>query len=196
MHVMQITKRIASDVVLHNHYLRRRPPISYAYGLSDVELFGTMYGVITFGVPASHHLRMSACKSCPDSVIELNRMWLDDVMPRNTGTWFLSRVLRLLPPFIVVSYADTAVGHVGYIYRAANFRYAGVTDMDRKTPRFDYVTDGKHSRDTTRNGTMAIADRVRRRPKHRYWTTTGDRREKRRLAVAVTWPTMQHGKWD
>ena len=91
MHVMQINKRIASDVVLHNHYLRRRPPISYAYGLSDVELFGTMYGVITFGVPASHHLRMSACKSCPDSVIELNRMWLDDVMPRNTGTWFLSR---------------------------------------------------------------------------------------------------------
>ena len=45
----------------------------------------------------------------------------------------------MLPPRIVVSYADPLWGHYGYIYRALNFRYAGWTDMERKTPRYDYI---------------------------------------------------------
>lgn len=196
LYVFSVTTNEARRTVKREHYLHRVPPISFAFGLFDAELLGHLVGVVTFGVPASRHVMISACRSKPDSVLELNRLWVDDVMPRNTETWFLARALALMPPRVIVSYADTSVGHNGYVYRAANFRYAGVTDIDRKTPRCDYVTIGKHSRDTSRNGTMKTAARVRRKPKHRYWTTTGDRRERRLLARLVTWPSLQWGSYD
>ena len=127
--------------------------------------------------------------ACADTkvVIELNRLWVHDSLPRNTESWFVSRALALLPPKIVLSYADTAAGHLGYIYRALNFNYAGWTDMERKTPRFDYVSPGKHSRDAFRNG---FTDRVRRKPKVRYWITTGNRRERKQLEAQCLWPKM------
>ena len=143
--------------------------------------------VVTFGTPASHHMLLSASPGDTSRVIELNRLWVHDCMPRNTESWFLARALKLLPPYIVLSYADTANGHEGYIYRAANFYYSGWTDMDRKTPRFDYIAPGKHSRDAFRTG---YTDRVRRKPKIKYWTVTGNRRERRELEKLCQWPKL------
>lgn len=175
----------AVKYVVEHHYLRRKPPVSFAYGLVDDA--GAVKGVITFGTPASRHMLISACKSAPENVIELNRLWVHDSMPRNTESEFISKSLARLPPKIVLSYADTAAGHIGYVYRAANFNYAGWTDMERKTPRFDYVAPGKHSRDAFRNG---FTNRVRRRPKIKYWTVTGNRRERRALEALCLWPKL------
>lgn len=111
-------------------------------------------------------------------------------MPRNTESWFISRVFSLLPPLIVLSYADTAVGHMGYVYRAANFFYAGWTDMERKTARFDYLTPGMHTRDAFRKGEVRFTERVRRKPKVRYWKVSGNRRDRRRLESICEWPRM------
>lgn len=178
---------IAKQVLLEKHYLHRLPPVSYAFSVWEKSLVG----VVTFGVPPSRHLQKSACPSNPQLVLELNRLWLDDALPRNTASYVMSRVLGAMPPSIVVSYADTAVGHRGYVYRACNFFYAGQTDADRKTPRFDYVPrNGKHSRDAFRSGDY---DRVRRLPKHRYWSVTGDRRERRELIKIAGWPKLS---WD
>ena len=165
--------------------MHRKPPISFAFGLIDD--YGATRGVVTFGTPASHHMLIGACPSAPGDVIELNRLWVHDDMPRNSESWFVARALALLPPKIVLSYADTAAGHAGYVYRAANFYYAGWTDMDRKTPRFDYVAPGKHSRDAFRNG---FTDKVRRLPKVKYWTATGNRRERKRLEASCLWPRL------
>lgn len=196
MFVQPVAKHEAAMMCKKHHYLHRCPSVSFAYGVFDAELFGALFGVVTFGVPPSRHLMVSVCKAEPDSVLELNRLLVDDRLGRNTESWFLKRALALLPPRIIVSYADTAWGHNGYVYRASNFYYSGVTDMDRKTPRFDYVTPGKHSRDTTRNGTMETAEHVRRKPKHRYWTVTGNRRDRKRLEQLVTWPKMAWGEFD
>ena len=185
MRVAVISRREAVVLVVAHHYMHRKPPISFAFGLIDD--FGNTKGCITFGTPASHHMLIGACKAAPENVIELNRLWCHDEMPKNTESWFVSRALSLLPPKIVLSYADTAAGHMGYIYRAANFYYAGWTDMERKTPRFDYVAPGKHSRDAFRNG---FTDRVRRKPKVKYWTVTGNRRERKRLEAACLWPKL------
>ena len=182
--VEHISKREAVSVVVARHYLRRRPPISFAFGLYDGE---GLCGVITFGVPASRHMVIGACPTSPETVLELNRLWVDDRAPRNTETWFLARSLSLLPPRIILSYADTTEGHVGYVYRAANFYYSGWTDMERKTPRFDYVAEGKHSRDAFRNG---FTHKVRRKPKVKYWTTTGTRRDRKRLESICMWPKL------
>ena len=187
MRVGLISKREAAALVIEHHYMHRKPPISYALGLFNAE--SNTKGVVTFGVPASHHMLIGACEDA-SRVIELNRLWVADDLPRNTESWFVSRALALLPPKIILSYADTAHGHLGYVYRALNFNYAGWTDMERKTPRFDYITPGKHTRDAFRKGEHRFTERVRRRPKVRYWITTGNRRERRDLEKLCRWPKM------
>jgi len=186
VHVEKVSAQLANATVVANHYLHRKTSISYAYGLFDK---GKLVGVVTFGTPPSRHLQMSACPTNPKNVIELNRLWVCDSMPKNTESWFVSRALKLLPPKIVVSYADTKEGHLGYIYRALNFNYAGWTDMDRKTPRWDYIpTDPtKHSRDACRNG---VSLKVRRQPKVRYWTVTGTKNDRRYLSKICGWGVM------
>jgi hypothetical protein len=184
--VTPIAASVATEVVVARHYLHRRPPISYAFGL----LRGLdVLGVVSYGVPASRHLQIGACPSDPALVLELNRLWVDDELGTNTESWLVARTLHLLPPRIVVSYADPLAGHVGIIYRALNFRYAGWTDMDRKTPRFDYLPadPSTHTRDAFRNGYIAKRRRV---AKVKYWITTGTPAERRRLAKLCGWPSL------
>lgn len=186
--VVQLSAVAATELVVAYHYLHRRPTISLAYGLRIVN--GRLVGAVTFGVPASRHLQLSVCPSAPDQVLELNRLWVADEMPRNTESWFVSRVLRVMPPRIIVSYADTSYGYLGYVYRALNFHYAGWTDMERKTPRFDYIVPGKHTRDAFRRERPCFTERRRRLPKIKYWTVSGNRRERRRLAALCPWPSL------
>lgn len=179
-----IESKTATALVVARHYLHRRPPISHAFGLY---VHGVLMGVVTYGTPASRHLQMGACPSDPSLVIELNRLWLDDALPKNTASWFVSRSLRMLPPRIVVSYADPVWGHVGYVYRALSFNYAGWTDMERKTPRYDYLpADPKtHTRDAFRNGYVRKRRRI---PKVKYWTVTGNHAQRRWLRKLCGWP--------
>ena len=182
-----VEKAVAARLVEAHHYLHRVPPMSFAFALRET-WWGDPVGIVTLGVPASRHMQISACPTEPSAVVELNRLWVDDRLPRNTESWFLAQVLRGLPPHIVVSYADTAQGHVGYVYRASNWNYAGWTDMDRKTPRFDYHVPGKHSRDAFRQDGPVM--RIRRKPKAKYWTATGNRRERRDLIRLCGWPSL------
>lgn len=184
--VRPIDPRTAREVVEREHYMHRKPTVSHAFGLYDDT---DLVGVCVFGVPASRHLQMGALPSDPQRVLELNRLWVHDRMPRNTESWFVARCLALIPSCMVVSYADTVQGHTGIVYRALNFHYAGWSDMDRATPRYDYIPlqDGAHSREATRSG---YKERVRRRPKVRYWTVTGDKRQRRELRELSGWPVM------
>lgn len=183
--VTTLESKTAAQLVVAEHYLHRRPPISHAFG---VYRHGELMGAVTYGTPASRHLQKGACPSDPSKVLELNRLWLDDALPDNSESWFVSRTLRMLPPRIVVSYADPLFGHYGYIYRALNFRYAGWTDMERKTPRYDYLpADPRtHTRDAFRNGYVTKRRRV---AKVKYWTVTGNRAERRHLIDLCGWPS-------
>lgn len=184
--VRPIASQLARSTVEEEHYLHRKPPVSFAFGLLEGD---KILGVVTFGTPPSRHLQMGVCPSDPSLVTELNRLWVHDQMPTNTASWFVSRALKQLPPRIVVSYADTTWGHMGYVYRALNFRYAGWTDMERKTPRYDYLpADPKtHTRDAFRNG---YERKVRRKPKVKYWITTGTKTERKHLASLCFWPDL------
>lgn len=181
-----ITKAIEWLITDH-HYARRMPTVAHAFALW---CNGEMCGAITFGPPASRSVQLSVAPSMPNAVIELNRLIALDHAPRNTESWMISEALSRLPSFLVISYADSAHGHKGTVYRAANFFYAGWTDMDRASPRFDYVTPGKHSRSSFRSGEGVKSEKVRRKPKARYWTATGSRKEKRTLRSACAWPSM------
>lgn len=186
LEVKPVPSSVAASLAIEHHYLHRRPPVSHAFGIF---FRGMIVGVVTFGTPASRHLQKSACPSDPALVIELNRLWVADIMPKNTESWFVSRAMKQLPPLIVVSYADTREQHYGYIYRALNFKYAGWTDMDRKTPRKDYIPldPTAHTRDAFRGGYSHTVPRL---PKVKYWLTTGTPAERRRLNKLAGWPSL------
>lgn len=174
--------------LLKDHYLHRKPPMCDTF---EMRVGDIVKAVLTTGVPASRHMQVGACPSSPSSVVELNRLWVASDQPHGTASWFISQCLRRMPPRIVLSYADTAAGHDGTVYRAANFFYAGWTDMDRKTPRFDYVVEnGRHTRDAFRKGEGVSSQKVRRKPKARYWTVTGNKKDRRELVRLCQWPVM------
>lgn len=124
---ISVTPMPASEAIpwlLLRHYAKRKCPISYAFG---AYCRGGLVGVVTFGTPASAPLREGlAGRDWADSVLELNRLCC--LSQKNTASTLVGRALRMLPrPTIVVSYADTGQGHVGYIYQATNFIYTGLS---------------------------------------------------------------------
>lgn len=190
MNVVPITSSEAAGLVVAHHYLHRRPPISFAFGLN---VDGNTVGVCTFGTPPSRHAQMSVCPTDPSLALELNRLWIADDQPHGTASEFVAKCLRSLPARIVFSYADTKVGHHGGVYRSLSWRYAGQTDEDRKTPRFDYVTPGGgHDRHTKASDPGVT--RVRRLPKHRYWTVTGSQRQRRQLVKICGWDDRPYAR--
>lgn len=186
LRVERVDSKTVMPLIIDNHYLHRKAPCSFAFGLYKGP---KVVGAVTFGTPPSRHLQKGVCPEDPSLVVELNRLWTQDDLPRNSESWFVSRALKMLPPRLVVSYADPRFGHMGYVYRALNFNYAGWTDMDRKTPRYDYIPlDGtKHTREAFRTGYKC---KVRRVPKVKYWKATGTKAERRWLESQCRWPKL------
>jgi hypothetical protein len=124
VNVIPIPPHEAEPWILGRHYAKRSCPISYAFGAYRG---GKMIGVVTYGIPASAYLRGGiAGKEWEDKVLELNRLCCENT--RNLASLLVGRSLRMLPkPAIVVSYADTAQGHIGYVYQATNFLYTGLS---------------------------------------------------------------------
>ena len=99
-----------------------------------------------------------------------------DVLPKNALSYFVSGVMRKLKgeDLIIVSYADSGVGHHGYIYQATNFLYTGAT----KERTDQYRPGNKHHRHAD--------DRYKhlrkvRTAKHRYVYFTGDKKKYMKL---------------
>jgi len=112
---------------LKRHYAKRIPSISYAFGLY---IDGFLSGVVSYGTPASSSLLKGVCgKEYAKHVMELNRLIVDENSPKNSASFLVGRSLRMLSkPSIIVSYADTEQGHIGYIYQACNFIYTGLSE--------------------------------------------------------------------
>lgn len=125
MKILKVKPEETYDWLLRVHYAKRIPPISYAFGLYiDNEL----QGLVTYGTPSSSTLRDGiAGKENSDKVLELNRLVFAKPI-KNGPSKLVAKSLALLPkPSIVVSYADTEQGHIGYVYQACNFIYTGLS---------------------------------------------------------------------
>lgn len=186
MKVLPINNFEVEPWLLEKHYAKRMCPISFAFGLYDDE---QLVGVVTYGVPASPFLCMGVCGiDNKDKVLELNRLCLNDGL-KNGASFLVSKSLQMLPkPTIVVSYADTAMGHVGYIYQASNFLFTGTTKE-----RTDMAgEDGKHSRHNLGNS----ENRINRSAKHRYVFFVGNKSQKSYLLKQLNYPVMPYPKGD
>jgi hypothetical protein len=160
-HVKSIISEQTYDWLLHKHYAKRIPSISYAFGLYQSEI---LKGVLTIGKPASPSLCDGVCgKEFSQYVYELNRLCVDDNLEKNVLSYFVSQALKLIKDdLIIVSYADTMMSHNGYIYQATNWIYTGAT-KERTDIGFE---DGTHSRHYNKNIDYSI--RKFRSSKHRY----------------------------
>jgi hypothetical protein len=87
-------------------------------------------GIITFGIPPSPELMRICGEEYAKSVLELNRLWCDDASPKNSESYLIAHSIKQLnrdkPDIkILVSFADTREGHLGYIYQATNWHFTG-----------------------------------------------------------------------
>lgn len=113
--------------LLYKHYAHRIPSISFAFGLFTKDKI--LVGVCTYGRPVAHSLVKNAFQGhYQEDFLELNRLCVNDGLPKNTLSFFVSQTLKLLPkPKVIVSYADTSQNHHGYIYQATNWIYTGLS---------------------------------------------------------------------
>jgi hypothetical protein len=181
--VIQIQPKETYQWLLEKHYAKRIPQIMHSFGLY---VDGALKGVVTYGIPASPALCMGICgKEYSDKVLELNRLCLME-NNKNESSFLVSHSIQLLPkPTIVVSYADTSQGHVGYVYQATNFLYTGLS-----ANRVDWTIKGmehKHSKTISDGMTLeSIKEKygddfyyTERSRKHRYIFFHGSKTDKK-----------------
>lgn len=160
--VKSIEANQSYDWLLNKHYAKRVPSISYSFG---IYLDNILNGVLTIGKPASNSLCIGVCGSDYSKfVYELNRLVINDNLEKNVLSFFVSNSLKLIKEdLILVSYADTDMGHNGYIYQATNWIYTGATKE-----RTDIgIDDNTHSRHYDKNIDYS-KNRKKRSSKHRY----------------------------
>lgn len=200
MIVLPIKNEETYSWLLEKHYAKRIPQIMFAFGLYEET---HLVGVITYGIPASPSLCMGICgKEYSNKVLELNRICLMD-NDKNQASFLVSNSIKLLPkPTIVVSYADSAQGHVGYVYQATNFLYTGLS-----ANRVDWTVKGlehKHSKTLSDGMTLeSIKEKygddfyyTQRSRKHRYIIFHGTKNDKKILKSKLMYKTEPYPKGD
>ena len=122
--VQGIPAFMTHEWLLKKHYAHRLPSISYAYGLYANDY---LQGVITFGSFANFRFNDGECifNKYRCKVLELNRLVVNDSLPHNTLSHFVSMAIKIIPirPLCIISYSDPNKGHHGYIYQATNWLY-------------------------------------------------------------------------
>lgn len=128
--IESIDSYLTYDWLLNKHYAKRIPSISYSFGLFEEN---KLVGCLTIGKPASYTLCEGVLgKENKDIVYELNRLIVDDNLEKNALSYFVSKVLNMLPkPMCIVSYADKNQNHHGYIYQATNWIYTGLSSIEK-----------------------------------------------------------------
>lgn len=80
--VATIDSKLAKMVVEKKHYLHRKPTTRFCFGLFDNQ---TLLGVLILSQPASPNVVKSVLGKdnlhLRKQLIELNRLWVDDVCP-------------------------------------------------------------------------------------------------------------------
>lgn len=95
-----------------------------------------LVGVCIYTRPAGAAAAKKYHPTNPDACLELRRLCLIDETPKNAETYFISRTIKWLKKHTnweyIISYADPEQGHSGVIYKAANFKYEGITGVGSK----------------------------------------------------------------
>ena len=140
---VEIIPATTQDVAqfVQKHYLHQFPTgTKRIYAVLHKQQDGSkpMVGCIIYGTPfhtVSKFLAPVGIK--PNEVLELKRLFIDDIGLRNIESFVIGQTIKLLKKDmpevrVVVTFADEKAGHVGSIYQATNAIYLGQSQ------------DGKH----------------------------------------------------
>lgn len=199
--VEEISKVACRHLVMKYHYSGRVPGIKYCWGLFDRQ---RIVGCILYSVPASYTLCKGVCgPEFKDFVIELSRLVILTKVD-NAASFLIGASLKLLPPSVVVSYADCNdhVGHVGYVYQATNWIYTGNGNAEPKwvCPNTGDVVS--YTRRHIDKKAEAIGlnwkELVQEKQvgKHRYIYFTGDKRFKKNARSKLRYKVLPYPKGD
>lgn len=184
--VKSIQKQQTIEWLTKIHYLKRVPSLSFAFGLFRGKV---LVGVLTIGKPASNSLCIGVCGDIlAHSVYELNRICALPGLDKNALSFFVSSCLRKLPNLVLVSYADTSKGHVGYIYQATNWIYTGITKKRRERK----ANNGRHNRHAF-DTSLPLSYRPQ---KHRYVYFTGSKAFRKKAKQKLKYTPKPYPKGD
>lgn len=200
-YIKPILCKIALDVVIKNHYLHRKAPCSYSWGLFCKD---KLVGCIIYGTPASRSLQKGICGvEEANHVIELTRLWIENITPKNVESYLIGNTLKLLPlnKDIVVSYAEVNAGHVGTIYQATNWIYTGLSDRHiqwqikndngvHSRHLFDKYGGVNKAKEILRDNMISV-ERPR---KHRYIYFRGSKKRRKELKKKLRYPVLPYPK--
>lgn len=200
--VEKIPCKQAKEYIIKHHYSHgcHNAP-SPCYGLFDG---GVLIGVLMFATPCSENVRASVFGAeHKDWVIELHRLHVLDVTPKNTESWFIARCLELIKkdkPRVkaVISFADTTQGHSGTIYKATNFYYIG-----KSSPATFYIDCDGRLRHPRQNGVNITKDEAKRKgwqpvkrlAKNRYLIFVANSKNERKKLIKACKYDVSNLQW-
>jgi len=201
-YIKEIDKKLAQEIHIENHYLHRKAPCSYAYGLFD-KTSDEIVGVVLYGVPASRSLQKGICgEDFANLVGELTRLWIKDDVEKNAESFLIGNTIKMQGFKILVSYAECREGHVGFVYQATNWIYTGLS-AKRTDVVIDGKVDSKHGRHITdiyggqKKAREILGDRyqlVARPRKHRYIYFNGTKKENKIFKNKLRYPILEYPK--
>lgn len=129
-----VGKAAARELIRRFHYARGCPCIAvYWHGLYE-KASGKCVGAAVW-TPPSRGAAATVCPDDPDAVLGLSRLVVAPGAPKNAASFLLGRSVRLIRADgryrHLLTYADEYREHTGRVYRAANWRYAGLTEPSR-----------------------------------------------------------------
>lgn len=202
--ILPATRLDIAPFIMGIHYAKRWPSISKSWKLV---VDGVIEGIVCYGRPSSSTLRTGVC-GCEFqvNVWELNRLCLKSNV-KNDASWLVAHSLKLMGDSVIVSYADTSAGHIGYVYQACGFTYTGLSA--KRTDWHVSGMEGKHGQTISdefrgKSGRsllmrekygdlFSLVDRSR---KHRYVKIIGCRKFKKVAMAALRYPEQPYPKED
>lgn len=131
----KVDNKFAKEFMCLNHYSHscNLAVISYAFYENE-----NLVCMVVYGRPSARNLSNSIWEGGNDyNTLELIRLFSFDWCPNNIESYCISQSIKhlkrdLKEVKILVSYADSSAGHVGYIYQASNWMFIGIGAIEKK----------------------------------------------------------------
>lgn len=133
-YVKEMGRILANETIIKNHYSKKVYNATYIHLGLYIE--DKLCGVLQYGYAMNPASCGSVVKGTEqDQYLELNRMWLDDIAPRNSESRAISFSIKYIKgkyPKIkwIQSFADERCGGFGIVYQACSFDYFGEHTSD------------------------------------------------------------------
>lgn len=193
--VREISKKIAKDMIVKNHYSHAWTSCRYALGIfyemdNEHSFFDEkeerLAGVAIYGYPVGARAAASISSELePKQALELTRLFIYEEYGKNMESISISKTFQWLkenaPDIkVLISYADPGQEHLGGIYQATNWHYQGTNLGIMDNYGIKLEPDGKwiHSRTVFSMFGSGNLEHLKNRIGHTFWRRTEPRKHR------------------